>query len=300
MVRSSVMGLALAGGVSWVLGTGVVLADTYLALGDSLAFGYSRLQQTPIGLGDNGYVRRYADHLAGVTGSRPEILNLAVPGETTRDFAGGPGLGVLFNTNYYDTNPFTEPVPSQAELLGRALNEHVAGTRTISTVTIHIGANDLFDVTDRPGFFNQSFAQQLLEAQARINEVAGFYGSLLGDIRSAAPGAEVFVMGYYNPFAILPSDPLFPVSDPAIMALNDALRGAALGAGAEFVDVFDRFDGREAELTRILTLDDRGEPNIHPTELGYDELAAALIAVPAPGSVAVLVIAGGVAARRRR
>ncbi len=300
MARSFVMGLAVAGAVSCVLGPGSALADTYLSIGDSLAFGYSRLQQTPIGLGDNGYVRRYADHLAGVNGTRPEVLNLAVPGETTRDFRGGPGLGVLFNTNYYDTNPFTEPVPSQAELLAQALGEHVAGTRTISTVTIHIGANDLFDVTDRPGFFNQSFAQQLAEAQARIYEVASFYGSLLGDIRSAAPGADVFVMGYYNPFAILPSDPLFSLSDPGIMLLNDALRGAAVDAGVEFVDVFDRFDGREAELTRILTLDDRGDPNIHPTELGYDELAAALIAVPAPGSVVVLVLGGGVAARRRR
>ncbi|MEM7621753.1 MAG: GDSL-type esterase/lipase family protein [Planctomycetota bacterium] len=274
--------------------------DTYLALGDSLAFGYSTFLGTPQGFGDNGYARRFADHLASVDGSRPELLNFAVPGETSGDFAGGAGFGFLYNQNYFD-DAIGGADFTQAELLDRALTEHAAGTRTITNVTVQLGVNDLLQLADQPGFFGLSSSEQLTQINATINSAAAVVSGILGDVASIAPAAEVAVMGYYNPFTIIPADPLAPLAEAAAPLLNDALRAAAADAGVSFVDVFDLFVGRESELTRILTRDDLfGEPNIHPTELGYDVLANALIAVPAPGAVSVLACVGVFASGRRR
>ena len=184
----------------------VCWGDTYLALGDSLAFGYSTFLQTPQGFGDNGYVRRFADHLGTVQGARPEVLNFAVPGESSADFFAGPQFGFLYNQNYFDT-PVGGADFTQAELLRRTLDEHAAGTRTITNVTVHLGVNDLLAFADDPGFLALPIDEQLVRIAQTVGDVAARIDQILGDITSTAPGAEVAVMGYYNPFAIRPSDP---------------------------------------------------------------------------------------------
>ena len=65
--------------------------QTYIALGDSLAFGEYRFQDNPSN-GDRGYVGPYADYLAQFNGGvRPTVINLGVDGETTTTFLnGGP------------------------------------------------------------------------------------------------------------------------------------------------------------------------------------------------------------------
>ena len=273
--------------------------DTYLALGDSLAFGYSTLLTTPQGFGDNGYVRRFADELGSRRGDRPEVLNFAVPGETVDEFFAGPNFGFLFNQNYFD-DPTGGADFTQAELLAGALAEHVAGVRTVSNVTIQLGVNDLLSLADAPGFLGLPLSAQLAEVNATLASVTAGLGQILGDINAAAPDADVRVVGYYNPYAILPGDPLSPLAAVAVSPLNDALRSTAELNGAAFVDVFDLFVGREAELTRIQTIDTLGGANIHPTEAGYDVLAQAVIAVPGPAGLGVLAFAGVLASRRRR
>lgn len=287
--------LGVAGGVA-----GAASGDTYLALGDSLAFGYSTFLNTPQGFGDNGYVRRFADHLGDVGAVRPEVLNFAVPGETSAEFFAGPDFGFLYNQNYFDS-PAGGADFTQAELLSGALAEHAAGTRTITNVTIQLGVNDLLQLADEPGFFGLSADAQLARTVQEVDLVAARVASIVDDVRTAAPDAMVAVMGYYNPFAIVPGDPLSPLADLATPILNGALRMVAEDAGAAFVDLAPLFVGREAELTRILTLDDVfNNPNIHPTEAGYDVIAGALIAVPTPGAAVALAAGVVVAGRRRR
>jgi len=54
--------------------------ETYLALGDSIAFGQTDI--IPVSLGDQGYVTLYADFLAKQNaGVRPNVANLAFPGD---------------------------------------------------------------------------------------------------------------------------------------------------------------------------------------------------------------------------
>ena len=85
----------------------------YLALGDSSAFGETDRTRNPSD-GDRGYVSRFADHLARRYGVRPQVLNLALNGETTASWQTGTGRassdGHLLNTNY------SAPYPAQKEL----------------------------------------------------------------------------------------------------------------------------------------------------------------------------------------
>src|SRR4051812_40436208 len=70
---------------------------TYLALGDSMAFGETNFTHNPSS-GDRGYVSLYADHLAALNGGvRPHVINYGVDGETTTTFfqGGTQGDGTL-------------------------------------------------------------------------------------------------------------------------------------------------------------------------------------------------------------
>ena len=59
--------------------------QTYLALGDSIAFGETDV--IPLSFGDQGYVKPFADFLATQNGgARPNVINLAFPGETSSSF----------------------------------------------------------------------------------------------------------------------------------------------------------------------------------------------------------------------
>jgi len=299
---------ALAAGVVVALSSAAAHAgSTYLALGDSLGWGYSRytadIRPSP---GDQGYVALYADYLGTLNaGVRPNLVNLSVPQETSASFFTGGQIGQLLNSNYPLVNP-----PTQHELmLDTIADQHAAGN-TIDHVTVQLGVNDFLDLAT-PDFLDlpedQQFGQILVVFDRMIDNLT----IVLDDLSTLAPEADVRVMGYYNPYALFLDHPeldpsadgtgvaIAEIADPISMLLNDVLGAVADDHAAAFVPVFDRFDGREQELTRITTLD-LGSPNIHPTDAGYAEMAAALIAVPAPGAGAVLTLAGVFTARRRR
>ncbi|MEZ6317572.1 MAG: SGNH/GDSL hydrolase family protein [Phycisphaerales bacterium] len=287
---------------------GVARAEsTYLALGDSLGWGYSRfaLDIQPNG-GDQGYVSLYADYLATQhAGVRPNLVNLSIPQETSSSFFTGGQLGTLLNSHY----PLVSPPTQHQLMLDTIADQHAMGN-TIDHVTVQLGVNDFLDLAT-PDFLtlpsDQQFGQILVVFDRMIDNLT----IVLDDLGTLAPEADVRVMGYYNPYGLFLDHPeldpsadgtgvaIAQIADPISMLLNDVLGALAADRGVAFVPVFDRFDGREAELTRITTLD-LGNPNIHPTDAGYAEMAAALIAVPAPGEGGLLVLAGVLAARRRR
>ena len=65
---------------------------TYLALGDSLAFGVGANDTaTDISNGDRGYTGPYATILGSFEGGRPNLIDLGVSGETTTSFFQGGG-----------------------------------------------------------------------------------------------------------------------------------------------------------------------------------------------------------------
>lgn len=292
-----------------LLTLGAARADagsTYLALGDSLAWGYSVLNlDTEPNAGDQGYAALYADHLAAANGGvRPNLVNLGVPGESSSSFYTGGELGQFLNTNY----PIADP-PSQHELMLSTIADQHALGNTIDHVTIQLGVNDFLDLVG-PDFLNLPEDQQFGQILVVFGRVIDNLSQTLDELAALAPEADVRLMGYYDPYALFLDHPeldptddgtgveVAQISGSVADLLNQVLGALADDHGAGFVPVADLFAGREQELTRITTLD-RGSPNIHPTEAGYEVLARALIAVPAPGAGVMLALAA-VGARRRR
>jgi hypothetical protein len=61
---------------------------TYLAVGDSSAFGETDRTQNPSN-GDRGYVSRFANYMATRLAERPSVMNVAINGETSKSFFTG-------------------------------------------------------------------------------------------------------------------------------------------------------------------------------------------------------------------
>ena len=117
--------------------------ETYLALGDSIAFGVTNV--TPVSFGDQGYVSLYADFLATqANGIRPRVVNLAIPGEASTGFftaVSPPGLPphdllASVNLNYHGDGSLSQDV-----LLLNTLAAEGAAGRAITNVSFAIGSN---------------------------------------------------------------------------------------------------------------------------------------------------------------
>lgn len=261
----------LRGLLATVLLTGATARaqETYVALGDSLAFGFRTLFTTDRSFGDQGYVAPFADFLAPRTsdGARPRVLNLAVPGETSASFFSGGQLGAFFNLNY-------DVLQGEAQWtkLDEAIGDAATSGRPISWVTLHLGANDLFDVTDAPGFFDLAPADQQALFDAAIADLCARHRVILDRLRADLPDARAAVMGYYNPYAVVPDDPLHPLAESIVRQLNDELRAVSRDAGVRFVEVYEAFVGNEAEWTLIVS-----DGDIHPTDEGYRQLGRLLV-----------------------
>jgi lysophospholipase L1-like esterase len=277
--------------------------QTYIAVGDSLAFGETDFTHDP-SYGDRGYVKPFADALAAQDfDRRPTVINLGVDGETTGTFFnGGPnGNGTLsgfpapqLNLNHPDTS-----TTQNSLLLSTIASEKAAG-HNISTITVQLGANDLLQTVNSPGFFSLSPTQQQAMVAQTLGTVQTNLGTLLSEIKGQLPNANVLVMDYYNPFAAIPSTPIGMIADPAIKGLNAVLAGTASAFGDHYVDTYSAIAGHEATDTLILS------GNVHPNAAGYDLIANQLIqtaAVPEPSTSAVLGVgfaALGVRGWRRR
>lgn len=270
--------------------------QTYLALGDSITFGVGANDSAnDISDGDRGYVAGYADVLAARSGgARPKVVNLAVSGETSSSFF-GEGVGIdgadarFRNLNYSQANPIT-----QASAMVATIQSELAAGNTISTVTLSLGANDLFYTLATGGSFPDTLAT------FQQNEVR-----LLTQLRTLLPSTNLILLNYFDPYAPFFNDPdhtsplyqIAQVSAVALPILNDLIRADAAAFGASYVDLYRPFQGQELGLTYIAT------GNVHPNEGGYALITTAVASVPEPGSVILLTLGLGVAGvvgRRRR
>lgn len=269
---------------------------TYIALGDSVAFGETDFTKNP-SYGDRGYVSKFADHLAASNGGvRPNVVNLGVDGETTTSFFGGGQVLAPQNLNYPSAST------SQNTLLVSKIASEQAAGNTIGAVTVSLGANDLFAVVGGPNFFSLSPAQQQQAILASMSTIQNNYTAMLTELKALAPTAAITVVGYYNPYPAVPGSPLAPLAGPAIQLLNAVIAGQAAAFGAKFVDTYAAFQGKEGSLTYI-TAPPSGT-NVHPNDAGYDAIAIAINPVPEPTTFALLGVVGigmiGRSAYRRR
>ncbi len=303
--------LAFAFTATLALARPAAAAPTYIALGDSITFGETDLLYVQ-SFGDRGYVSRFADVLGTRTGTRPNVVNLAIDGETASSFVTNAGRTPpvvgrgdsplqLENLSYRNSNAL-----SQSAVFSNTVAQQQALGNTVTTISVTLGFNELAALAPMQ---NTPAAEAAAIAQipATLAAYRANYATVLTQVRSLVPGADLILLGYYNPFPVNPDSPAAPIFNAGGTALNAVIQGLAAQFGAIFVDNAPSFVGREAALT-FQAVQPAGSSvpgpfggvlpigNVHPNDAGYDVIAsnvAAATAVPEPS--AWLLLAGSLA-----
>lgn len=279
-----------------------------IALGDSITRGETDLQYVPSLSTNAGYVGLVAHSLAAQNGGAPpNVINLAIDGETSASFTSGSGrvppvtgrgdaILAAENLNY---NP--NALVSQGQLFQAAVKTQQGMGNTVSTVTMTMGGNDLFALATMPGFTPGSANDPMVAAALatyRANESA-----ILANIRSLLPDATIDLIGVYNPFPADPTNTFGPLAAAAGPMFNSVLRSLAAQYGAHYIDTAPLFVGHEAQYTYEAALPQGSSVggtyggtlplgDVHPNALGYGVIADAVIAANAVPEPASLVLVG--------
>jgi lysophospholipase L1-like esterase len=214
----------------------------YLALGDSLAYGYQ-----PDFNWDDGYNDDFYAYLQSTDGNL-SITNYACPGETS----------VSFLTN---TCPFKFLVknwywPSQMQA---ALNFIAAHPGQVSPVTLDMGANDLLSCFSN-GNINQSCAQQAFTNVEQNLPI--IYSNLVSALHGQG---DLLIMDYYDPYISQ-----YPSTIPYVEQLNQIIQTDAARYGIPVVDIYPQFtSGTICSYTWICSIFN----DVHCNDTGYSVIA---------------------------
>lgn len=251
---------------------------SYLALGDSLAFGFQQAKfntlfpnESPAAF-DTGYV----DDLAAAIEQRYPplaVVNDGCPGETTDSLISGPcqyQLAFPLHHSYAGG-----PTSSQLSDALAFLNAH---RNFVNPITIDIGANDVLAVA-------RACSLQLAcvgeHTPALIAHITANLGLILTDLRQAAPHAKIAVLGLYNPFG-----PALPGSDQLSALIDEAMAGVAQSVGALFVNPLPAFNpigpSEEETVCRLTNMCPEGHidlvhGDIHASDQGYAVLGGLIL-----------------------
>lgn len=278
------------------------VGSTYLALGDSLAYGY-HAAQFKSELESKGYVEPssfdegYVDDFAAtlkLTHPKLQVINDGCPGETTETFidgsglpgycAGGPtGTPFPYAFLHHSYSPYTSQLADALAILKENPN--------VSPITLDIGANDVLQFLESKCGFPATFTCSPAAIEAEFGHIAANVYSILAQLHAAAPKAQIVLIGLYNPYpTVLPA----PGGDKTTAALNTALAGVAASVpGASFANPEPPFNTSIVtglpETTDLPTICaftamcpggtfNPTSPNadIHPTTLGYAVMAGVL------------------------
>ncbi len=246
----------------------------YLALGDSVAFGYRPASVSPVAKYLNpanftGYPNDVAKAL------RLHLVNVSCPGETTASMINksAPNVGCESNQNgglgYRSFAPLHVAYSgSQLAFAVRYLRQH----SQTKLVTIDIGANDLFLCEDKNADHctGSDFARATASITSNLDKILG---SLRGQ---GGYHGTLVVMNYY---ALTYGSSLASLG---MQALNTALARAAARYGGKVADAFAAFRAASASAggdtckagLRIKL--PSGDCDLHPTARGHEVLATAI------------------------
>ena len=266
----------------WMISIGVGHASTgkplptYLALGDSLAYGMQigHLKEE-IASGkvtassfDTGYVNLITLKLKK---ENPDlhVINLGCPAETTSSFIDGP-------CGYATTGaPFgSTPLPLHHTYKGSQLSTAIRILRghnyNVKLITLDLGINDLRAIelkcSSSPNF-QDCLKQGWPMAEIKVDNNLKV---ILKKIRSAAPHTKILVMTYYNWLALQ-----HPSSNNEVRQLNKIITQSANSVGATTVDVFPSFNDSDNIRSHLCKLSLICGPtkDLHPTNAGYRLIA---------------------------
>jgi lysophospholipase L1-like esterase len=189
-------------------------ATRYMAIGDSIASGYKAMPVT------DGYTYRLYN--TGVFDTVPHTLfcNAAVPGATSSD--------VLLHQVPQAVIPFA------------------AGGFNPAYVTLTVGGNDLLAIL-RFMQTHQDPVEVMAFATAALTTYGQNLGAALFQLRSALPGAKIFVA---NQYTIPEINAIVPLAAPLVMAFNNTVQQVVdqFPTNVYLVDVYSAFLGRNSLL----------------------------------------------------
>jgi lysophospholipase L1-like esterase len=240
----------------------------YLALGDSIAYGFQP-EKARKGLPPSGFNTGYVDVFAArlrTLAPAIQVVNYACPGESLVTFAKGPCPAVADGIDLH--NSFS------GSQLGAALGFLRAHPGQVSPITITLWGNDVVGFEE--GCHNNLRCIRKRAPHA-VSSLASRLRSILAQLRSAAPTAEIIATGAWN----------FEVDRLARVAflyrsLDKRIRRAAGRAGAHVANTRAIFNPRgsiAATRKRICALTfvcSQNDP--HPRDAGYRAMAKAFFA----------------------
>jgi len=255
--------------------TGPAANGTYLALGDSVAFGYVPPEAVP----PPNY--RSAHSFAGypedvAQALRVRVWNASCPGETTDSMlvAGAVSNGCENSptspTGYRTLNPLH--VQYQGTQMEYAL-QYLAVHQHTQLVTINIGANDAFLCQETTADHCTSPA----EFQAVLQKIAANLTAIYTQIRvDAHYQGPLVALTYYS---LDYSDPAqvagVQLLDSVIASVTEAFGGKVADGFAAFQGPSAAFGGSPCAAGLLIKLPD-GTCNIHPSPAGHLLLAQAI------------------------
>jgi lysophospholipase L1-like esterase len=303
LLACCVAGVALLGALAFTAtASASSVGNTYLALGDSLAYGYHAAQfkseleskgYVEPSTFDQGYVNDFGAALK-LANPKLQIIDDGCPGETTETFidgsglpgycAGGPtGTPFPYAFLHHSYTPYTSQLADALAILKETPN--------VSPITLDIGANDVLQFLASKCGFPATFTCSPAEVEAEFGHIAGNVYSILAQLHAAAPKAQIVLLGLYNPYPeVLPA----PGGDKTTAALNTALASVAAAVpDTSFANPEPAFNPSiitgAPETTDLPTICaftamcpggtyNPTSPNadIHPTTLGYAVMAGVL------------------------
>ena len=243
----------------------------YLALGDSVAFGFRPSAVTPAtDYLDASNFRGYPEVLGRRLGLR--VANASCPGETTGSMIDVTAPSYGCTNSPVSPGGYRSVYPLHRQYAGAQLDyavhylRHHPRTRLIS---IDIGANDLFLCQDTTP--DQCTGPELATTVATVRTNLD---TILGDLRQRAHYRHrLVVLTYYS------LDYGDPVGTAATEGLNDAMEQVARGHRARVADgfrAFRRASGGTPCAAELLIALPTGGCDKHPSARGHRVLARAV------------------------
>jgi lysophospholipase L1-like esterase len=274
-IRSTFSALATLVVGAMLLTTGSAGAATaptkyYLALGDSVAFGYTPPQVTPPQWYQHARnFKGYPEYLAPWFGLTD--VNASCPGETSSSFldvtaqSNGCENSIGSDLGYRDAYPLH--VHYNSDQLTYATHFLATNGSATKLVSINIGANDLF-------VCQSTTSDQCTGADfpATLNTIAQNLTTILHGLRATGYHGKLVVLAYYS---ISYTD---PIQVAGTTLLNNTLSSVAHQFHAIVADGYNAFkqasgaSGDPCAAGLLIPLPGGG-CNIHPTALGHVILA---------------------------
>jgi lysophospholipase L1-like esterase len=239
---------------------------SYLALGDSVPFGFNP-HANPLDAGNFVGYPEAAAKLLNI-----EDVNASCPGEATGGFLSLTGTDNV-------CRPYRAAAPLHVEYTGTQMafaTSYLLSHRDTRLVTLTLGANDLFRwqkdcaLVPPSGTCSLGFGGMLAVMQANLKMI--FAG-----LRATGYTGLIVAVTYYS---LNYSD---PVQVAGTLALNEQMIAAAQAYGVFIADGFTAWEataatkGGDSCAAGLLIPDSPTTCDVHPTPLGRDLLAHALV-----------------------